>query len=174
MDLERLRHLSEIMPKNCFPMMSSPVTIRALVKEADVVIGAVLLHGAKAPKLITREMLKEMKKGAVLVDVAIDQGGCFETSKATTHTDPIYEIDGIVHYCVANMPGAVPLTSTMALTNATLPYAVKLANQGWRQAARHDEGISAGLNIVNGQVCCRGVAEAFGLDYVEAGKLLHR
>jgi alanine dehydrogenase len=172
MDLERLRHLSEVMPKNCFPMMSSPGTVRELVKEADVVIGAVLLHGAKAPKLVTRDMLKTMKPGAVLVDVAIDQGGCFETSKATTHTDPIYKVDDVVHYCVANMPGAVPLTSTMALTNATLPYAVKLANQGWVQAAQDDAGIRDGLNIVAGQVCYKGVAEAFDLDYVPVSDVL--
>jgi len=172
LDLERLRHLSEVMPKNCFPVMSSPGTVRELVKEADVVIGAVLLHGAKAPKLVTRDMLKTMKPGAVLVDVAIDQGGCFETSKATTHTDPIYMVDDVVHYCVANMPGAVPLTSTMALTNATLPYAVELANRGWFQAAVDDVGIREGLNIVAGQVCYQGVAEAFGLDYVPVSDVL--
>jgi alanine dehydrogenase len=136
------------------------------------VIGAVLVHGAKAPKLVTREMLKTMKPGAVLVDVAIDQGGCFETSKATTHTEPIYKIDEVVHYCVANMPGAVPLTSTMALTNATLPYAVKLANQGWKAAALESEGIKDGLNIVAGQVCYAGVAEAFDLDYVPVAEVL--
>ncbi|MBW2660266.1 MAG: alanine dehydrogenase, partial [Deltaproteobacteria bacterium] len=124
MDLNRLRYLSEVMPKNCFPMMSSPTLTRELVKDADVVIGAVLVAGARAPKLVTKEMLKTMKKGSVIVDVAIDQGGCFETSKATTHTDPVFEVDGVLHYCVANMPGAVPVTSTMALTNATLPYAV--------------------------------------------------
>ena len=172
MNLNRLRYLSEIMPKNCFPMMSSPATVRELVQEADVVIGAVLLHGAKAPKLITREMLTTMKKGAVMVDVAIDQGGCFETSKATTHTDPIYEVEGIVHYCVANMPGAVPLTSTMALTNATLPYALIIANQGWKHVAKNDVGISAGFNVVNGVVCYQGVAEAFGFDYVPVDELL--
>jgi alanine dehydrogenase len=172
MSLSRLRYLSEIMPKNCFPMMSSPATVRELVQEADVVIGAVLLHGAKAPKLLTREMLQTMKKGAVLVDVAIDQGGCFETSKATTHADPIYEVDGIVHYCVANMPGAVPLTSTMALTNATLPYAVQIANQGWKQVAKNDPGIREGFNVVDGVVCYKGVAEAFDLDYVPVDELL--
>lgn len=172
MNLDRLRYLSEIMPKNCFPMMSSPATVRELVQEADVVIGAVLLHGAKAPKLVTREMLKTMKPGAVLVDVAIDQGGCFDTSKATTHTDPIYEVDGIVHYCVANMPGAVPLTSTMALTNATLPYAVAIANKGWQKVAREDEGIKAGVNIVNGQITYQGVADAFDMDYVPVDTLL--
>jgi alanine dehydrogenase len=172
MDLDRLRHLSETMPKNCFPLMSSPATVRDLVKEADVVIGAVLVHGAKAPKLVTREMLKTMKPGAVLVDVAIDQGGCFETSKATTHTDPIYKVDEVVHYCVANMPGAVPLTSTMALTNATLPYAVQLANKGWKQAALDDAGIRDGLNVVAGKVCYAGVAEAFGLSYVPVEEVL--
>ena len=162
--LDRLRHLSEVMPKNCFPLMSSPATVRELVQEADVVIGAVLLHGAKAPKLVTREMLKTMKPGAVLVDVAIDQGGCFETSRPTTHSEPIFEVDGVVHYCVANMPGAVPLTSTIALTNATLPYALRIASQGWQEVARNDPGVRAGLNVVNGKVTYAGVAEAFGLD----------
>ncbi len=171
MNLNRLRYLSEIMPKNCFPMMSSPATVRELVQEADVVIGAVLLHGAKAPKLVTRAMLKTMKPGAVMVDVAIDQGGCFETSKATTHTEPTFEVDGIVHYCVANMPGAVPLTSTMALTNATFPYALTIANQGWKSVARNHAGIREGFNLVDGKVCYKGVAEAFGLDYVPVAEL---
>jgi len=162
-NLDRLRHLAEIMPKNCFPMMSSPAAVRELVQEADVVIGAVLLHGAKAPKLISRDMLKTMKKGAVMVDVAIDQGGCFETSRPTTHREPTYEVEGIVHYCVANMPGAVPLTSTMALTNATLPYAAVIADKGWKEAARSNQGIKAGINIVNGLVTYCGVAEAFGM-----------
>ena len=162
--LDRLRHLSEVMPKNCFPLMSSPATVRELVQEADVVIGAVLLHGAKAPKLVTREMLKTMKRGTVLVDVAIDQGGCFETSRPTTHSEPIFEVDGVVHYCVANMPGAVPLTSTIALTNATLPYALRIASQGWQEVVRNDPGVRAGLNVVNGKVTYAGVAEAFGLD----------
>ncbi len=172
MNLDRLRHLSEIMPKNCFPMMSSPAAIRELIQEADVVIGAVLLHGAKAPKLVTREMLKTMKKGAVMVDVAIDQGGCFETSHATTHQQPTYEVDGIVHYCVANMPGAVPLTSTMALTNATLPYATKIANKGWKEAARANTGIKSGINIVNGLVTYCGVAEAFGMECIAIDDVL--
>ncbi len=172
MNLDRLRHLSETMPKNCFPLMSSPATLRELITEADLVIGAVLVHGAKAPKLVTREMLKTMKPGAVMVDVAIDQGGCFETSKATTHTEPTYVIDGVVHYCVANMPGAVPLTSTMALTNATLPYAVKLADLGWQAAATIDSGIQEGLNIVGGKVCYPGVAEAFNIDRVAVEALL--
>ena len=172
MSLSRLRYLEDIMPKNCFPLMSSPAAVRELVQEADVVIGAVLVHGAKAPKLVTREMLKTMKPGAVLVDVAIDQGGCFETSKPTTHADPIYEVEGVVHYCVANMPGAVPLTSTMALTNATLPYAVQIADQGWKQVARTDPGIREGFNVVNGVVCYKGVADAFGMEYVPVDELL--
>ncbi len=171
-NLERLRYLSEIMPKNCVPLMSSPAKVRELVAQADVVVGAVLLHGAKAPKLITREMLSTMKQGAVIVDVAIDQGGCFETSKATTHKDPIYEIDGIIHYCVANMPGAVPLTSTMALTNATLPFAVSLANKGWKKCAQESLAMKEGLNIVEGKVTYQSVAEAFGMEYIPVEEVL--
>jgi len=171
-NLDRLRHLAEVMPKNCFPMMSSPATIRQLLTEADVVIGAVLLHGAKAPKLVTREMLATMKPGAVLVDVAIDQGGCFETSRPTTHKNPIYMVDGIVHYCVSNMPGAVPLTSTIALTNATLPYALEIANRGWRLASLQRPAIRTGLNVVEGKVTCLGVAEAFDFEFVDPNKLL--
>lgn len=170
--LDRLRHLAEVMPKNCFPIMSSPATIRELIQEADVVIGAVLVHGAKAPKLVTREMLKTMKHGAVMVDVAIDQGGCIETSRATTHSDPTFEVDGIVHYCVANMPGAVPLTSTVALTNATLPYAMKIADNGWQEIARDKQGFREGLNVVCGKVTYAGVAEAFGLDYTPVEDVL--
>jgi len=172
MNLERLRHLSEVMPKNCFPMMSTPATIRELVKEADVVIGAVLVPGAKAPKLVTRDMLNSMKKGAVLVDVAIDQGGRFETSRLTTHSDPIYEVDGIVHYCIENMPGAVPMTSTIALTNATLPYAVEIASKGWKQASRENAGIKCGVNMAEGKVTYKGVADAFGLEYTPIDELL--
>lgn len=170
--LERLRQLSETMPKNCFPVMSSPATIRALVQEADVVIGAVLVHGAKAPKLVTREMLKTMKQGSVLVDVAIDQGGCFESSRPTTHTDPTYTVEGVLHYCVANMPGAVPLTSTVALTNATLPYAVSLASKGWRKVAAENPGVQSGINIAAGKVTYRGVAEAFDLPYTPVAEVL--
>jgi len=172
MNLERLRYLSDVMPRNCFLLMSSPATIRELVKEADVVIGAVLVIGAKAPKLVTRDMLKTMKRGAVLVDVAIDQGGCFETSKPTTHSNPIYTVDGVVHYCVANMPGAVPKTSTMALTNATLPYAVEIANKGWKKAMKGNPEIKLGANVVKGKVAYKAVAEAFGLEYVPIDKLL--
>jgi len=172
MNLERLRYLSDVMPWNCFLLMSSPATIRELVKEADVIIGAVLVIGAKAPKLVTRDMLKSMKRGAVLVDVAIDQGGCFETSKPTTHSNPIYTVDGVVHYCVANMPGAVPKTSTMALTNATLPYAVEIANKGWKKAMKGNPEIKLGANVVKGKVAYKAVAEAFGLEYVPIDKLL--
>jgi alanine dehydrogenase len=172
MNLDRLRYLSDIMPANCIPLMANPATTRKLIKEADVVVGAVLVTGAKAPKLVTREMLKTMKKGAVLVDVAIDQGGCFETSKATTHGDPIYIVDGVVHYCVANMPGAVPKTSTIALTNATLPYAVEIANKGWKKAMAENREIKLGANVIKGKVTYKGVADAFGLEYSQIETLL--
>jgi alanine dehydrogenase len=160
MNLDRLRYLSDVMPANCFTLMSSPATIRKLVKEADVVVGAVLIPGAKAPRLVTRDMLGTMKKGSVLVDVAIDQGGCFETSKATTHGNPTYVVDGVVHYCVANMPGAVAKTSTLALTNATLPYAVQIANKGWKKAMQENEEIRLGANVIDGKVTYKAVAEA--------------
>ncbi len=172
MNLDRLRYLSDIMPSNCIPLMSSPATVRRLIKDADVVIGAVLIPGAKAPKLITREMLKTMKKGAVLVDVAIDQGGCFDTSKATTHTDPIYNVDGVVHYCVANMPGAVAKTSTVALTNATLPYALEIANKGWERAMKENNEIKLGANVVHGKITYKAVAAAFDLEYTPIDDLL--
>ena len=172
MNLERLRYLSDVMPSNCFLLMSSPATIRDLIKKADVVVGAVLIPGAKAPKLVTRDLLKTMKKGAVMVDVAIDQGGCFETSKPTTHTKPIYVVDGVIHYCVANMPGAVPKTSTLALTNATLPYAVAIANKGWKRAMQESNEIKLGANIAKGKVTYKAVAEAFGLEYTPIDELL--
>jgi alanine dehydrogenase len=172
MNLERLRYLSDVMPSNCFLLMSKPTTVRRLIKEADVVVGAVLIPGAKAPRLITRKMLKTMKRGAVLVDVAIDQGGCFETSKATTHGEPIYTVEGVVHYCVANMPGAVPKTSTLALTNATLPYAVEIANKGWKRAMQENPEIKPGANVIKGKVTYDGVAEAFGLKYTPVDRLL--
>jgi len=172
MNLDRLRYLSDVMPANCFNLFSSPATLRELIKTADVVVGAVLVTGAKAPRLITREMLKTMKPGSVLVDVAIDQGGCFETSKATTHGDPIYVVDGVVHYCVANMPGAVPRTSTMALTNATLPYAVEIANKGWKKAMQESNEIKLGANVVDGKITYKAVAEAFALEHVTIDSLL--
>lgn len=161
--LPRLRYLSEIMPANVDTVMSSQYNIADMLPHTDLVIGAVLIPGAKAPHLITREMLKTMQPGSVLVDVAIDQGGCFETSKPTTHAAPVYQVDGIQHYCVANIPGAVPFTSTLALTNATLPYAVKLANLGWEKACEQYEDLRKGLNIVKGKVVCEAVAETFGL-----------
>lgn len=160
--LPRLRQLNEFMPKNVKTLFSSTHNIEQELATTDLVVGAVLIPGAKAPHLITRPMLKLMKKGSVLVDVAIDQGGCFETSHPTTHAEPTYEVDGIIHYCVANIPGAVPCTSTLALTNATLPYAVKLADMGWKKACETDSGLKKGLNIVDGKVVVPAVAEAFG------------
>ena len=172
LSLPRLRHLAETLPKNCIPLMSSPAAIRELLPRADAVIGAVLIHGARTPRLITREMLALMRPGAVLVDVAIDQGGCFETSRPTTHDQPVYEVDGILHYCVGNMPGAVPLTSTRALTNATLPYVRTLADRGWRRAVQEDPGLGAGVNIADGVITWPGVAEAFGLPCTSLAQLL--
>jgi len=162
-NLERLRHLSEVLPANCKLRMSSLMLIRELVRDADLVIGAVLLPGAKAPRLVTRAMLPTMKRGAVLVDVAIDQGGCFETSHATKHSDPVYVVDGIIHYCVSNMPGAVARTSTLALTNATLPYAVTLADKGWERAIAEDPALAKGLNVCLGKLTSAPVAGALGI-----------
>lgn len=160
--LDRLRYLSDVLPANVTTMYSNEYNIRRLIKNHDLIIGAVLIPGAKAPNLITREMLKDMRPGTVLVDVAVDQGGCIETCKPTTHEDPIFVIDEIVHYCVANMPGAVPYTSTIALTNATLPYALRLADKGWKKACKQDENLKAGLNVVHGKVVHKGVSDAFG------------
>ena len=174
LSLPRLRHLAETLPKNCIPLMSSPAAIRELLPRADAVIGAVLVHGARTPRLITREMLALLRPGDVLVDVAIDQGGCFETSRPTTHDQPVYEVDGILHYCVGNMPGAVPLTSTRALTNATLPYVRTLADKGWRRAVQEDPGLGAGVNIADGVITWPGVAEAFGLPCTPRAQLLAR
>ncbi len=171
-NLERLAYLDDVMPENVFPIMSNPATLREYVTRADLVIGAVLIPGAKTPKLVTADMLKDMKDGAVMVDVAIDQGGCFETSKATTHAEPTFVIDGVVHYCVANMPGAVARTSTIALTNATLPYAVQIANKGWKKAMQDNHEIKLGANVIDGKVCYKGVAEAFGLDYTPVDEFL--
>lgn len=170
--LDRLRYLSEVMPSNCFTIMSSPSTLRELLKKADLVIGAVLIPGAKAPRLVSREMLSGMKPGSVLVDVAIDQGGCFETSRATTHTEPTFVVDDIVHYCVANMPGAVAKTSTLALTNATLPYAVEIANKGWQKACQENDEIKPGVNVVQGSITYQGVAEAFNMEYINIDTIL--
>jgi alanine dehydrogenase len=171
-DLDRLRYLSDVMPGNCFVLMSSPAAVRQLISRADVVIGAVLVPGSRTPVLVSREMLSTMKPGAVLVDVAIDQGGCFETSRETTHVQPTYSLDGVVHYAVSNMPGALPRTSTIALTNATLPYALEIANKGWKKAMRENPAIKSGANIVAGKVTFRGVAEALGCEYTPIDSLL--
>jgi alanine dehydrogenase len=165
MNLDRLRYLSDVMPSNCFLLKSNPQVVRDLAQEADLVIGAVLVAGAKAPRLIDQETLKLMNPGSVLVDVAIDQGGCFEMSKPTTHTCPTFEVEGVVHYCVANMPGAVAQTSTLALTNATLPYALEIANKGWERAAREKQEIMLGLNVVKGKITYKAVADAFDMEY---------
>ncbi len=170
--LKRLRYLSDVMPANVITMMSNEYTIRRLIKNHDLVVGGVLVPGAKAPHLITRDMLKEMRPGTVVVDVAVDQGGCIETCKPTTHDDPTYVVDGVVHYCVANMPGAVPYTSTIALTNATLPYALDLANKGWKKACADNNELKLGLNIVHGKVVYKGVADAFGLPLASLNEIM--
>ena len=173
LNLQRLRYLDDIMPANVSTMMSSEYNIRQLIKTHDLIIGGVLIPGAKAPSLITRDMLKEMRPGTVLVDVAVDQGGCIETCKPTTHEDPTFIIDDIVHYCVANMPGAVPYTSTLALTNATLPYAVALANKGWKQACNDSKELKLGLNIIKGDVVYEAVANVFNVPYVSVEEHLN-
>ena len=172
--LPRLRQLSDIMPANVTTLMSNHYNICEAIATADLVIGAVLIPGAKAPHLITRDMLKLMSSGTVVVDVAVDQGGCIETCTPTTHEDPIFIIDDIVHYCVANMPGAVPYTSTLALTNATLPYALQLANKGWRRACQENTELRKGLNIANGKVVYKSVAEAWNLPYDEVESVLNK
>lgn len=161
--LPTLRHIAEVMPKNVKTLYSSRHNIEQELPTSDLVVGSVLIPGAKAPHLVTRDMLRLMQPGTVMVDVAIDQGGCFETSHPTTHAEPTYVVDGIVHYAVANIPGAVPFTSTMALTNATLPYALRLADKGWREACKADPGLADGVNIVDGKITFKGVAEAFDL-----------
>jgi len=171
-NLERLSYLDDVMPANCFPIMSNAGILAELVAKADAVIGAVLVAGTKAPKLLTRGMLKTMKKGSVIVDVAIDQGGCFETSKATTHADPTFEVDGVVHYCVANMPGAVARTSTTALTNATLPYAIEIANKGWKKAMQENKEIKRGANVIKGKITYKSVAEAFDMPYTPIEQMI--
>jgi alanine dehydrogenase len=164
-NLYRLRYLDDVMPKNVTTMMSNHYNILKSVKKADLVIGAVLIPGAKAPHLVTRDMLKEMKPGSVIIDVSVDQGGCVETCKPTTHENPTFVIDGVVHYCVANMPGAVPFTSTVALTNATLPYAVEIATKGVMRALATNNEIRLGLNMIDGKITYKGVADAFGLPW---------
>ena len=164
--IDKLRELDIAFGGRASTVFSSTLSIEERLPSIDLVIGGVLVHGAKAPRVITRDQLGLMKPSAVLVDVAIDQGGCFETSKPTTHSDPVYEVDGIIHYCVANMPGAVPITSTYALTNATLPYVLSLADLGIVEAARRDTGLKLGVNVAHGKVTHPAVAEGVGMDYV--------
>ena len=163
-NMKALRYVSDSMPNNVVSEFSSEYNIRKHIADADLIIGGVLLKGAKAPKLITRDMLKEMRPGTVMVDVAVDQGGCFETTHPTTHQDPTYIIDEVVHYTVANMPGAVPYTSTMGLTNVTLPYVIKLANEGWEKACESSAPLAKGLNIVKGKIVYKEIAEAFDME----------
>jgi alanine dehydrogenase len=171
---DRMRYLSEILHGNLATVMSNRHSVGEAVAEADLLIGAVLIPGAKAPKLVSEAMIRTMRPGAVVVDVAIDQGGCIETARPTSHSDPIYEIDGVIHYCVTNMPGAVPRTSTYALSNVTLPYALTLADQGFLDAVRHDAGLAKGVNVYAGQITYGAVAEAFGLPYTPLAELLVR
>ncbi|MFC0876894.1 alanine dehydrogenase [Saccharicrinis sp. FJH2] len=170
--LDRLRYLADVMPANVKTVAANAIRVRDAVKVNDLIIGAVLIPGAKAPRLITKDMLKEMRPGTVMVDVAVDQGGCFETTKPTTHENPVFVIDDVVHYCVANMPGAVPVTSTMALTNATLPYALQLANKGWLKACKENSELKKGLNIVKGDIVYQGVSEAFNLPLKSIDEIL--
>lgn len=170
--LTRLRYLSDVMPANVITEYSNEYNIRRLIQTHDLVVGAVLLPGAKAPKLITKDMLKLMRPGTVIVDVAVDQGGCVETTRPTTHLDPTFVVEDVVHYCVANMPGAVPFTSTLALTNATLPYALQLADKGWKKACSDNGELKLGLNVVGGKVVYKGVAEAFNLPLVSVEEVL--
>ena len=171
-NLARLRYLDDVMPRNVHTLVSNEYTIRQMITDHDLIVGGVLIPGAKAPRLITRDMLSSMRPGTVLVDVAVDQGGCIETCTPTTHENPTYIIDGVVHYCVANMPGAVPYTSTLALTNATLPYAVKLANYGWVKACQDNEDLKRGLNIIGGHIVYQAVADAFNLPFASIKKYL--
>jgi alanine dehydrogenase len=164
-NIPKLRYLDDVMPKNVRTLFSTEGNIRNLLPTTDLIIGAVLIPGAKAPSLISKDMLSLMRPGTVMVDVAIDQGGCFETSKATTHDEPIYMVDDVVHYCVANMPGAVPYTSTLGLTNVTLPYAVQIANKGWEKAISDDPELRMGLNIADGKIVYKYVADAFDMEY---------
>ena len=170
--MKRLRYLDDVMPANVNTEYSNEYTIRKHIKTSDLIIGGVLIPGAKAPKLITRLMLKDMRPGTVLVDVAVDQGGCFETTKPTTHQDPIYIIDDVVHYSVANMPGAVPYTSTLALTNVTLSYAIQLANKGWKEACATNESLKKGLNVINGAVVYPAISEVFNLPLEDVNNLI--
>jgi alanine dehydrogenase len=171
-NLDRLRYLSDVMPANVQLIYSNHQNVREQISTADLVVGAVLIPGAKAPKLVRREDLRIMRPGAVIVDVAVDQGGCIETIRPTTHENPTYTVDGIIHYGVANMPGGVPRTSTLALTNATLPYALQLANKGWRRAVQDNSALLKGVNVVDGRLTYRAVADTFGLEYTDPAEVL--
>jgi alanine dehydrogenase len=171
-NLERMRYLEDVLPKNCETIMSDKVNLKTEVVDADVIIGTVLIPGAKTPKLINREILSMMTPGAVIVDVSIDQGGCADTSRPTTHADPVYIIDSVVHYCVANMPGAYARSSTFALTNATIPFGIEIANKGWRKAAKENLSIAKGINTACGHVTYKPVAEANNLPYKSLEELL--
>jgi len=172
-NMQKLRYLDDVMPRNINTIYSSESNIRSMLPEVDLIIGAVLKPGAKAPHLVTREMLRDMRPGTVIVDVAIDQGGCFETSEPTTHADPVFIVDEIVHYCVANMPGAVPYTSTIGLTNVTLPYAIQIAEKGWKKALSDDKELSKGLNIASGKITYKDVADAFDMHHTPLEKVLN-
>ena len=170
-NLDRLRYLDDVMPKNVSTQFSSHYNIVQAMKSAHLIIGAVLIPGAKAPNLITKDMLKDLQPGTVLVDVAVDQGGCFETTHPTTHQAPTYIIDDVLHYSVANMPGAVPATSTEALTNATIKQGLDIANKGWKKACNEDESLKLGLNIINGKIVYKAIADAFSLEYSSLNEL---
>jgi alanine dehydrogenase len=173
LSLPRLRYLDDVMPANVNTFMSNEYNVRELLPTHDLIVGAVLIPGAKAPHLVTRDMLSTMRPGTVVVDVAVDQGGCIETCRPTTHEDPTYVVDGVLHYCVANMPGAVPYTSTLALTNATLPYAIQLANKGWKKACKENNELRLGLNVVANKIVYQPVAEAFDLEYTPVHTFLN-
>lgn len=171
-NISRLRQLDDLMPPNVITIFSNEANILEAVRDSELIIGAVLVPGGKAPVLVTKAMLKEMKPGAVVIDVAVDQGGCIETCKPTTHEDPVYTIDGIVHYCVANMPGAVPYSSTQALTNSTLPYILQVADKGWKRACRENNELGKGLNIVKGNLTYASLASTFGKEYTNVADVL--
>ena len=165
-DLERLRSLDDLYQGRVVTLAASQPVIDRAVEEADLVIGAVLVRGAKAPRLVSRSVVSRMKPGSVIVDVSVDQGGCFETTRPTSHSDPVYQVEGVLHYCVPNMPGIVPRTATLALTNATLPFIVRIASAGVERAIRTDPALAKGVNLANGKITCKGVAEAHGMRCV--------
>jgi len=171
-NVERMRYLDDVMPSNVVTLMSNSYNLEKVLPDTDLLIGAVLIPGAKAPCLVEKDMLRLMKKGSVIVDVAVDQGGCVETTHPTTQDNPVFEVDGVIHYCVANMPGAYPKTSTLALTNVTLPYILTIANLGYREALRRDSSIARGLNLFHGKLTCERVAKAHNLPYTEVEEVI--